>query len=407
MMVFFRFGKCCFWSVIVLFYDCYFISIVSKGGKVDMVKKINLNNLTKGYDANISFLNEYFFYCLQNSLRSRGITFDISLLYDKSKFLTKVDAKSIPLVENSYLKSFKFFEDGNILRLDVNNTVDLLPKNVNANLLSSFRVDEVLCNFLGEYASRLILKEENRKLIVRLGGLYSSSSSTHLHFFDTVNTISWLRECVSLEKEDQSNIKIDLELEVVLRKALYIKTLKQYTINERLKYFKEHYPIGSIGVLFERYIGKNLANKDRVPIGFITMQKIVEITGYTDDGFTYNSFNCFRTKMEVRRQFNQIAEDKQDGFLDMLNPKVSVQSGSQSLFSTSVDWLIAPFDTSMLSLIDSNEVVEKEFLVKDKPVTLKLSGPVAIYLLLKEYDVKFNEEMFKEMYNISGIDGVF
>lgn len=371
------------------------------------LKEVSLDNLIKGYDGDLCSLNEYFFYCLRNSMNSRGITFNTESLFTKTKFLSKVLEEDVPLISNEFLKKFVFAKDSEGLHLRVDSTLEILPEDVDTKLFSSSMVDYVLCNFLGEYAARLLLKEETKPLTVVLGGLYSVSSSTHIKFYSTINTISWLKGLVTLVTIQAPQVKMDLELEILLTKALYIGSLRGYTAQERLEYFKKEYPVGTIGLLFDREIGKGRVDTSKIPIGFITSQRIVEITGYTNDGFTYRSYNCYKTKTEVRRQFNQIAEDKQGAFLDMLNPTVSVISGSQSLFSTSVDWLISPFDNYMFCKIDSKEIVEKEFILNNEPKRLKMTAPVAIYMLLKEYNVAFNEEMFKSTYKIENVDDVF
>lgn len=61
----------------------------------------------------------------------------------------------------------------------------------------------------------------------------------------------------------------------------------------------------------------------------------------------------------------------------------------------------------MLCKIDSKEIVEKEFILNNEPKRLKMTAPAAIYMLLKEYNVAFNEEMFKDTYKIENIDDVF
>lgn len=383
------------------------VSLLVEVSGMQTFKEVSLDNLIKGFESDLSVLNEYFFYCIRNSLNSRGITFDISLLYGKSEFLTDVAEDITPVISNDFLKSFVFVENTEGVALRVDNTLELLPEGTESSLYSSAMVDNVLCNFLGEYAVRLLLKEESRPLTVFLGGLYSSSSSTHIKFYSSKNVVTWLKEFVSLVTVQEPQVKMDLELEVVLTKALYLKTLRQYDVSERLKYFKEVYPVGTIGVLFDRELGKGRVDMTRIPIGYISSQRIVEVTGYTETGFTYRSYNCYKTKTEVRRQFYQISEDKQDAFLDMLEPTVSVISGSQSFFDTSVDWLIAPFDTYMFCKFDKNEVVEKEFILNNEVKRVKMSAPMALFMLLKEYRVQFNEALFKSMYTIKDVDNVF
>lgn len=367
-----------------------------------MQKVIDVALLVKGCEDELSTLNEYFFYCLKSCFEERNINLDLNKLYSMSVYLTKKDDLMDKMLPSGFLREYKFKEDNDSLLLDVTDLRDILPKGLDEDFYKSIMADSVLTNFLAEYSVRLLLREELRPLRIRLNNLLSLSSATHIKTYSTISMIGWLFNMVSLDLIKAPQARMDLELEELLFKASVQGTLKSYEIQERIEVLKERYPIGTFACLYSRDTGKGRSDFSKVPVGIITGAKIIEILGYTDEGFRYKSYNCYNSKAEVLRQFNQIAEDKQYTYMDMLNPKVSCLINNCSLYNTSVDEFIAPFDSYMLSKFNNHEIVTKEFKSGDKFVSKTVTAPVAVYLLLKEYGVLFNEELFKETYGIFG-----
>lgn len=364
------------------------------------MQEVDLLKIVNNFEEEVSTLNEYFFYCLDNSLRARDRQLNISNLYSISPFLTERRDNEKPLIQSDFLKKFEFKVDGGVNLLIVDDINDFIPEEQSILIGGTHMVDYVLCNYLGEYAVRLLCKEESKPLKIILGSFYSSSSFFHLKTYSNIKTFTWLRNFVTLQVVQSNQIKIDLELEEFLMKAKEKGTLRSYNFLERLNVLKDNYPIGSICCLFERDYGKHLVDKTRIPIGSIVSQKIIKITGYFDEGFYYESYNCVNTKTELLRQYNQISEDKQVAFKDLKNPKLSISRGSCSVSNTGIDFYIDPFDVYFLQRFNTKEIVEKEILVDDVPTIVKMTSPEAVYFLLREYDVSFDEEKFKEDYNM-------
>lgn len=104
------------------------------------LKEVSLDNLIKGYDGDLCSLNEYFFYCLRNSMNSRGITFNTESLFTKTRFLSKVLEEDVPFISNEFLKSLYLLNsEGLYLRVD--SILEILPEDVDTKLFSSSMVD--------------------------------------------------------------------------------------------------------------------------------------------------------------------------------------------------------------------------------------------------------------------------
>ena len=364
---------------------------------------LKVNNLIKGVDDELCSLHEAFFLCLKNSFRLRGIDLDLEGLYQVSKYLTEPTKEGVLLYPDNYVKEIPFEEKEGVLKLNLMSITDLLDNSLDSKYLNSYAVSDYLLNVLGEYACRILMRETQMPLEVSLGNIYSSSSQFYIKFLSTCRLLPWLENFITLHLTEEVNRNIDINLEEYLLKANAMGTLRNYTIDERVKIFKEEFKAGMIVSLMSRYIIKNYIHRNQTPVGHIDGVKLVKILGLEGNTVHYEAYNCVISKAESLRSYYQIDEDKQHLFRDLENPKVSVTRGTADLYTLALNNHIAPFDSEILCYFNPREIVKKEFFTDDGLKELTLTAPECVYKLLEEYGVEFDRVLFKKMYHLENM----
>lgn len=368
---------------------------------------VGIKDIINIFEGEITELNMGFFYCLRNSLRARGKDLQLDDLVGVSPFLKGLSDNCVTLLPGEYIKSIKFDEDEKFLSLSVDRLDNILPEDIGDKFQGdSSLVDDFFLNILAELFYRYARKQIIKPFKFILGNLYSNS---HIFYFKTVSSlvkIPSLRSKVSLELINKKvNLFSDIDLREFIWKSSWLGQLGVLPIQEKLDIAKDMFPVGSIVQLTERVFRRNLLNKDMSIVGSIKKSSIIQITGYNNSTIHYNLLNCYETSAERIKKWYQISEEFRDYYSDLICLGCEPISRTLNLYETAIGYNVSNEDIFLLNVFNKKEKVEKEFIGRGGEVhRFSLTAPEAVFLLLKENKVEFNEALFLDMYEIDFID---
>lgn len=265
-------------------------------------------------------------------------------------------------------------------RLNIGDTI----MNLAAHMLISF--------FLGE--------REERKIRFYFKNLEVKTVHLYLDLLACCKKIESLRNRVILDFDDIYLDSIeDLDFYIHYNCALHADSIKKWSLSEKMDFFKSYgLKKGSIVALYER---SRMSNNN--PLGVITWAYIIRIDDYCEDlnsgaGWYVTRFCVNKTIEESDDDYYGIDEEYRDCFSDLLNPKLPSSKAYLDFSSTGIGEYF--YDESYIMMpLERGEKVVKKVSVDGKLATVEMDEIDAIYWIMKEYGVSFDEDLYKSYYN--------
>lgn len=243
---------------------------------------------------------------------------------------------------------------------------------------------------------------EKRPLKIKMDGFAIKTSYVYIGLLTASRTNKTLRRFIQWDA-DWSQVGVDLEYEILYNLVYRSGNFKLWGAYDKLEELKRlGLGVGAVGVKYKRS-----RISDGVPQGKIDSASLIVIreihegdgeVGRDHPWVLYNSYSLAKTKEEIMIDYLDIPEDKRHLYMDMLDFKVNGLKSKDNLTNLGVGYLFYDED-SIIEKIDSLDSVTKTVTINGVSDQVSMSEVDAIYWLLKEYKVVFDDELFREMYN--------
>lgn len=352
-----------------------------------------------------------------------------SILHNKGYSLNmdgmRVDAEAIPKDMIKYYKrllndgaiSLSMFERG-VTDLDLANTdidttyFDELPlaKNNGEKLdwtleyakenygehgkkfLEFIKLGNTLVHLVASHLVNVILNGEKRKLVLHFDSQKAKSTFIYVNIYSCLQTLQWIRDYVELDI-DFGDYRVDLDYSIFCNNGKVAGHNRLYSISEKLSLLDRYGMVeGAILVLWSR---DGMCENN--PFGHITGASVVRLDEIGDNFLGVTKMNLNKTKEEVLQDYYDIDENIRSLFVDMVGKKPHQSSTELDIYGIGVHNHFAD-EEHYLTLIDGSEEVYKTVTIDGKVGTVKMSEVDAVYWLLRQYEIEFDMDLFKEMY---------
>lgn len=219
------------------------------------------------------------------------------------------------------------------------------------------------------------------------------STFIYINLLNCARTIDWFADMVEIDI-DLDGKSVDVDLSLFINSGIQSDRRKYWSIKEKYKQLhSEGIVEGSICILYER---KGVAKTNMV--GRITNASIVRVDSIKLNRVDVTIIPVYRTKEEIESDFNEIPAETQNKFLDMLDFKISETQTSLDLYGLGISNYVYEED-KFIATIDEYGTTDKYVTIDGKRGLLELRQVDAIYWLLKQYGISFDEKLYKLMYS--------
>lgn len=234
-----------------------------------------------------------------------------------------------------------------------------------------------------------------KKIEIDINGQKARSTYIYVNLVSCCKTLDWLEDILILNV-DLDGYSVDIGYSIFCNNSYSTGKHKKWGVGDKKKYMEElGICEGSIAILWQRK-GMCVSN----PIGKIVNATVVKINEIGDDFIAVSFIAVNKTKEEVRLDYEDIPEDRRYMFTDILYSKPSVTEHILSLYELGIEGYF--FDESeLLVKIDKKNKVTKKVTIDGKVGDVEMREVDAIYWLLCQYEIDFDRNLYKKMYNQS------
>lgn len=262
------------------------------------------------------------------------------------------------------------------------------------DLYNYSKLGTILLHMVAHYVVAMRLGEKPKKPIwVYADNGIVFSSYIYVNLINCGRTLPWFAELVQVELNTGGKL-VDVDLSLFINAGIQADRRRHWSSKDKLAQMeKEGICVGGIYILYER---KGVAKTNVV--GKITNACVVRLDKVLNESLYMTVIPVYRTKEEVELDFNEIPPEHQKSFVDLLDFNLNYREISHGIHNLGIstylydeDYFIAP--------IDGFGTVTKLITVDGKRANIELSQADAIYYLLKQYGVDFDDSLYKRMYS--------
>lgn len=264
----------------------------------------------------------------------------------------------------------------------------------NQNLQNISWAGKVLMHLVGHMLVCFYLGEREKKSMeIEITGQQVKSTYIYVNLVSCLKTLLWLDEVLILNI-DFTGYNIDIDYSILCNNGIAAKRNKLWSIKDKHKFLeKEGITDGMIVILWSR---RGMCESN--PAGRITGATLVRINEICKDSISVETLPYNKTKEEREEDFLSIPEEKRYSFIDM---KYSVPKGTSRMLSLYDIGIENYFDMEdeFITKIDRKAMVTKKITVDGKVSNVDMNNVDAIYWLLCQYEVDFDRELYRNVYN--------
>lgn len=264
----------------------------------------------------------------------------------------------------------------------------------NQNLQNISWAGKVLMHLVGHMLVCFYLGEREKKpMEIEITGQQVKSTYIYVNLVSCLKTLLWLDEVLILNI-DFTGYNIDIDYSILCNNGIAAKRNKLWSIKDKYKFLeKEGITDGMIVILWSR---RGMCESN--PAGRITGATLVRINEICEDSISVETLPYNKTKEEREEDFLSIPEEKRYSFIDM---KYSVPKGTSRMLSLYDIGIENYFDMEdeFITKIDRKAMVTKKITVDGKVSNVDMNNVDAIYWLLCQYEVDFDRELYRNVYN--------
>lgn len=255
--------------------------------------------------------------------------------------------------------------------------------------LSSF--EKVVMYITACMVVRIYLGEIPKKvLVLRFRDYIAKTVYNYINIYSCIKTLPWLNDMVEINTDTSA----DLDYYVFWDEGSISGKNKLWSIPEKKEFMKElGMQVESVVILWTR---KGMVKSN--PGGRIESAMVGIIKEIGKDFIEMDAIALNKTKEEVALDYYSIPKDIQKLYGDLLNFKPAVFSKNLQFPSLGIENYLYD-ESQFITLISPTEKVNKIITIDGKQVQREMRCVDAIYWLLCQYEIDFDRELYKSMYN--------
>ena len=265
-------------------------------------------------------------------------------------------------------------------------------KGIPVNYLSTDTMGNLVMHLVAYNIVDCLLNNYKKKLVIHFDSFKARTTFLYVNVYSCLSTIKWLKEYVELDV-DLTGYSVDLDYSIFCNNGYVAGHNKPHTVSEKLGFMKKFGMVeGSLLVLWHR----ERMNENN-PFGKIVSASIIRLDEIGDTYLGVTKISLNRTKEEVEADYYDIEESKRHLYVDLLDKKPYQEATELGIHSLGVDNYFYD-EEDYITLLDDTAQVTKLVTIDGEKVHVEMSNTDAIYWLLRQYDIEFDRELFKEMY---------
>lgn len=235
--------------------------------------------------------------------------------------------------------------------------------------------------------------EDSQKLFIKISHNMSKNVFTYINIYSCRASMKWFASLIDLEVSDSSKNPVDLDYMVFCNNSYMSHKYKYYTDAEKVEILKKlGIEVGSILVLWER---KGMCENSI--FGRIKSASIVRLDEIGDTFLGFAGVALNKTKEEVRKEYYDIPSEKRYLFSDILTKEPVANAYTKSYMYVGIDEYFKD-EEYILTKLDQSEKVVKLVTIDGNEKSVEMRGVDAIYWLLRQYNIEFDVDLYREMY---------
>lgn len=257
---------------------------------------------------------------------------------------------------------------------------------------------KMLMHFLAHMMVAFYLREKERKPItIDFDAHDSKTIDNFISIYSCCQSMPWFGELVKLKFHGDP---IDNDLYLLYSNSWNAGRFNRHTVTQKVKAMKKYgMQIGSVIIVYDR--GRISKSNEVGKIQSAIIGIIRDFSVKKNYQLDMDLIALSKTKEEVEDDYYSIEPEYRYNFMDLLSFKVPKRRELIPLYNVGVcDYFFD--ETKLLGLIDKSELVEKTITLNGEVVQKEMSAVDAIYWLLCEYEVEFNHDLYRKMYNNGG-----
>ena len=265
-------------------------------------------------------------------------------------------------------------------------------KGIPVNYLSTDTMGNLVMHLVAYNIVDCLLNNYKKKLVIHFDSFKARTTFLYVNVYSCLSTIKWLKEYVELDV-DLTGYSVDLDYSIFCNNGYVAGHNKPHTVSEKLGFMKKFGMVeGSMLVLWHR----ERMNENN-PFGKVVSASIIRLDEIGDTYLGVTKISLNRTKEEVEADYYDIEESKRHLYVDLLDKKPYQEATELGIHSLGVDNYFYD-EEDYITLLDDTAQVTKLVTIDGEKVHVEMSNTDAIYWLLRQYDIEFDRELFKEMY---------
>lgn len=265
-------------------------------------------------------------------------------------------------------------------------------KGIPVNYLSTDTMGNLVMHLVAYNIVDCLLNNYKKKLVIHFDSFKARTTFLYVNVYSCLSTIKWLKEYVELDV-DLTGYSVDLDYSIFCNNGYVAGHNKPHTVSEKLGFMKKFGMVeGSMLVLWHR----ERMNENN-PFGKIVSASVIRLDEIGDTYLGVTKISLNRTKEEVEADYYDIEESKRHLYVDLLDKKPYQEATELGIHSLGVDNYFYD-EEDYITLLDDTAQVTKLVTIDGEKVHVEMSNTDAIYWLLRQYDIEFDRELFKEMY---------
>ena len=262
---------------------------------------------------------------------------------------------------------------------------DMLNLSNMGNILMHLVAHMLICFYLQERVKQpieIVIEEQKVR-----------STYIYVNLLSCSKTLEWFNDLVILDI-DFSDFNVDLDYSILCNNGIAANRNKLWSIHDKYKFLKqEGFEEGMIAILWKR---KGMCESN--PAGRIIDAKVIKINEISETCLYTSIIPVYKTKEEVRDDYEEIPEDRRYIFMDMLYNKPNVRDRNISMYELGINNYFDA-EPEFITKIDTMGSVVKKITVDGVVKETEMSQVDAIYWLLCQYEIDFDRELYKQVYN--------
>lgn len=328
---------------------------------------------------------EYFKYLVSNGAIYLGDVpkkkiLDLPVLFMKTDCFGELYDVLFNELDDRYVWTFPWASEKYSLH-----STDMLNLSNMGNILMHLMAHMVVCFYLGE--------RQEKPIEIIIEGQKVQSTYIYVNLISCTKTLDWFDEIVKLNI-DFTGFDVDLDYSILCNNGIAAKRDQLWSIHDKRRFLeKEGFVEGMIAILWKR---KGMCESN--PAGRIIDAKVIRINEISNSSIYVSVISINRTKEENFDDYNAIPEDRRHLFIDMLDSKPNISERNLSMYELGIHNYFKT-EPEFITKIDAKSKVTKKITVDGKVSETEMSEIDAIYWLLCQYEVDFDRELYKEIYN--------